>query len=295
MCLLAASALLAVFAGAQPVRVGTEFLRYTPTGDLFPQDHVNSPVEALSPPLVRGMWNSFRIIVDVEPGVTFRLFLAQNPEFAMQTRVFREVVSKGASGWQVERREFTTIPFRSSSLPEAERTPERATYTFWLDVRPPPDYPSERLKLETQILIKGQWFIYPMEVRVVDLQLPAAPPGQANQPLGTLGVRGSDVPYRQVVQRFVCAGPEAQSTTIPVSEGSAAPLEEYAARAFDFVLDALAREEGREVVLLEIGKLLGIRDQAAWCRKPAFPTSVYGPEWPAVLRNRLLRLRGNPD
>lgn len=290
----AACAFLCLFAAAQPIRVGTEFVRYTPTGEIFPQDRVTTPLEVLSPPLVRGMWNSFRIIVDVEPESIFRLFLAQNPEFAMQTRVFREVVSKGPQGWQVERREATALPFRSSSLPAAERGPDRSTFTFWLDVRPPRDYPSERLKLEAQILIKGQWFIYPMEIRIVNLALPAAPPGQTDLPLGTLGARTADLPYREVLQRFVCAAPEAQSATLLMPGGAEASLEAHAARAFDFALDALAREEPRAEVLGVIATFLGYRDEQAWCRKPVYPTAAYGSEWPAVLRNRLLRLRGNP-
>lgn len=279
---------------AQPIRVGSVFARYTPTGEIFPQDRVRSPLEALSPPLVRGMWNSFRIIVDVEPGTTFRLFLAQNPEDSMQTRVFREIVSKGPRGWQMERRVFTPLPFRSTSLPTEERGPERTTYTFWLDVRPPRDYPSERLKLEAQVLIQGQWFLHPMEIRVVDLSLPTPPPGQEDLPLGTLDARTADLPFREAVHGFVCAGPGGGSTTIRVAKGSEASLEEHAARAFDFALDALARGDGRDAVQQVVETFLGYRDRQAWCGKPVYPIASYGSEWPAVLENRLLRLRGNP-
>lgn len=293
--ILFACAYPCLFATGQPIRVGTEFVRYTPTGEIFPQDRVSSPLEALSPPLVRGMWNSFRVIVDVEPGTVFRLFLAQNPEDAMQTRVFREIVSKGPQGWQVERRAYTALPFRSSSLPDAERAPDRTTYTFWLDVRPPRDYPSERLKLEAQVLIQGQWFLHPMEIRVVDLSLPTPPPGQADLPLATLGARAADLPFREVVRGFVCAAPEARSATIRVAEGNEGSLEAHSARAFDFVLDALAQGEGRDAVREAIATVLGYRDERAWCGKPAYPTAKYGSEWPAILQNRLLRLRGNPD
>lgn len=292
--LLFACSLLCLLAAGQPIRVGTIFTRYTPTGETFPQDRVSAPVEALSPPLVRGVWNSFRIIVDVEPATVFRLFLAQNPEDAMQTRVFREVVSKGPRGWEVERRVFTPLPFRSSSLPDAERAPDRTTYTFWLDVRPPHNYPSERLKLEAQVLIQGQWFLHPMEIRVVDLSLPVPPPGQADLPLGTLGERTADLPFQDVVRGFICAAPGAQGATIRVEEGSAGTLEAHAARTFDFVLDALAQGAGRAAVRGVFANFLGYQDPQTWCRKPVYPAATYGSEWPAVLENRLLRLRGNP-
>lgn len=295
LTLLMAWAAFCLFAAAQPVRVGTEFARYTPGGEAFPQDGISSAVEVLSPPLVRGMWNSFRIIVEVEPGTIFRLFIAQNPEFAMQTRIFREIVEKDPGGWKIARREPASLPFRGTRIPAGERAGEQTVYTFWLDVRPPRDYPSERLKLEAQTLVKGQWFIYPMEIRVVDLTLASPPPGQADLPFATLGAETADLPYREVVHRFVCAAPGAQGSTIRVAAGAGATLEAHAARSFDFVLDALSHQEGRDAVLLAIEEFLGYRDRQAWCATPDYPFRAHGSEWPAVLRNRLLRMTGNPD
>lgn len=291
---LAAWWLLSSLASAQLVRVGSEFVRYTPNGEIFPQDKVATPVEALSPPLVRGVWNSFRIVVEVEPGAVFRLYTAQNPENAMQTRIFREVVVRDSQGWRIARREFTTQPYRNNAVVANETAKEQTTYTFWLDVRPPKDYPAERLKLEAQILLDGQWFIHPMEIRVVDLDLPGVPPGQGDLPEATLGTRAADVPYREVVRQFVCAAPAAQGRTVSVKPGSEGSLELHAARTFDFILDGLARAQGRAEVSTVMHEFLGIGDAKAWCRKPAYPTAAYGPEWPVYLRNRLLRLRGNP-
>ena len=293
--LLAAFAFLCGCASAQLLHVGSEFIRYTPTGEIFPQDKVACPVEALSPPLVRGVWNSFRIVVEVEPGAVFRLYTAQNPENAMQTRIFREVVTKDSGGWQIARREFSPQPFRNNPASAAEAGKTQTTYTFWLDVRPPRDYPAERLKLEAQILLDGQWFIHPMEIRVIDLDLPGAPPGQGDLPETTLGPRTADLPYRDVVRQFVCATPEAQGRTLAVKPGTEGALEMHAARSFDFILDALVRAEGRTKVAAIVNDFLGIDDATAWCRKPIFPNAAYGPEWPVYLRNRLLRLRGNPQ
>lgn len=292
--LLVACLALCGVASAQLVRVGSEFIRYTPTGEIFPQDRVANPAEALSPPLVRGVWNSFRIIVEVEPGTVFRLFTAQNPENAMQTRIFREVVSKGSQGWEIQRREFVPEPFRSIPVSAGESQHEQTTYTFWLDVRPPQDYPAERLKLEAQILLQGQWYIHPMEIRVIDLTLPSIPPGQGELPEASVGAQTADLPYRDVVREFVCAAPEARGRTLAVPAGGEGSLEMHAARTFDFVLDALVRAEGRDAVSATVNQFLGIQDSSTWCRKPVFPTGSYGPEWPVVLRNRLLRLRGNP-
>lgn len=292
--LLAACAVLCAWASGQLLHVGSEFVRYTPTGEIFPQDKVANPVEALSPPLVRGVWNSFRIVVEVEPGAVFRLYTAQNPENAMQTRIFREVVTKDSRGWQIARREFTPQPFRNNPASAGEAGKTQTAYTFWLDVRPPADYPAERLKLEAQILLDGQWFIHPMEIRVIDLDLPGVPPGQGDLPEATLGTRTADLPYREVVRQFVCAAPEAQGRTIGVKPGAEGSLETHAARSFDFILDALVRVEGREEVTGVVTGFLGIRDAKSWCGKPVFPTAAYGPEWPVYLRNRLLRLRGDP-
>ena len=276
---------------AQPIRVGSVFVRYTPTGEMFPQDRVSAPMEALSPPLVRGMWNSF--------GSSWTWNRGQ-PSGSSLPRTRRTPCRPGSFGRLCRRTHRAGRWSAGSSrlCPSAAVPPRNGARPKPHDLHvlagraASPNFPSQRLKLEAQALIQGQWFLHPMEIRVVDLSLPASPPGQADLPLGTLGPHGGS-PSR-VVRNFVCAAPEAKSTTLRVPEGSEASLEAHAARAFDFALDALALGKGRDAVQEVIGKFLGYKDRQVWCAKPVFPGAAYGSEWPAILQNRLLRMRGNP-
>lgn len=294
--LMAIPACLTFMASAQPLRVGTEFVRYTPSGSAFPQDATPAPMEILSPPLVRGVWNSFRLLVDLEqPNDSFRLYIAQNPENAMQVRLFREVPAEGLGGWRIARREAVPLPFSSSAIPEKERGAGRTNYSFWLDVRPPANYPSRRLKLEAQILMNGHWFIYPIEIRVLEFDLPSLPPGQNDIPEASIGIASADTLHREVVKRFVCGAPAQRKAVQPVPAGPKGSAEALAARAFDFTMDALATRSGRDAVIATLRETIGFAAREAWCRQPTFPLEAHGVEWPAVLRNRLLRNVGDPD
>lgn len=286
---------MAAVSHAQPVRVMTEFARFTPTGDFFPQDGIRQPVEVLSPPLIRGAWNPFRIVVDVEPGQQFRLYVGQNPNNAMRLRILREVVTEGPEGWRIARREHVLLPFRSESLPAAERTAGRTTYTFWLEVQPPRSYKARRLKLEPQVLIDNQWFIYPMEIRVLDIDIDVRglPTRAVTELRDEVPAAQPDAAFATMVEEALCGDPGARFLQ---AAAGLQPLdrERESASAFARSLDALAATVNREAVEEAMTRALGIQDRTAWCRHPVFPRERYGPEWPAVLRNRVLLLAGDP-
>jgi len=295
MVALVMSGLLASLLDAQPVRVITEFARFTPSGELFPQDQIRRPMEVLSPPLVRGAWNAFRIVVDAEPGQDFQLFIGQNPHNAMRVRVMREVPALLDGRWVVARREQVLLPFRSDRLPAAERSATRKAYTFWLEVQPPRRHPSSRLKLEPQVLVGKQWFIYPLEVRVLELDinlqgLPTrAVPDLASETPEVV----ADEAYTTVLEGALCGDPDA---SFPRAAGAEEPRnrEREAASVFARSLDALARMHSREDVEQGILSFLKVEDRIRWCRAPTYPRDRFGAEWPAALRNRLLQLAGDP-
>ncbi len=282
----------------QPVRAMTEFARFTPAGDTFPQDGIGEPVEVLSPPLVKGVWNAFRIVVDVEPGQDFRMYVEQNPRNAMRVRILREVVTETNSKWEIARRELVLLPYRSTSIPETERTSSRTTYTFWLEVQPPKNYKTRRLKLEPQLLIDGTWFIYPMEIRVMDVDLDVTGlPGHTVVP--NASERPEDQPDRHhadLMRRAMCGDPSA-SFLEAMGDAPVWGRERYSASVLARTLDALStgfQDFDREDINRIAASVLKIEDREAWCQNPVFPTSQWGPEWPAVLRNRALQLAGDP-
>ncbi len=280
---------------AQPVRTMTEFARFTPTGELFPQDGIQQPVEVLSPPLIRGAWNAFRVVVDVEPGQQFRLYVGQNPNNAMRVRMLREVVEEGPEGWRITRREHVLLPFRSESIPAAERPAERTTYTFWMEVQPPRNYRARRLKLEPQVLIDDQWFVYPMEIRVldIDIDIRGLPTRALVNAREEEPAKQPDLAHQTLMKACLCGDPGARFLD---AAAGLRPLdrERESASSFARALDGLARRLSRDEVEQAILRVLNISDRGAWCQKPVFPRERFGTEWPAVLRNRLLQLAGDP-
>ncbi|MCW5962571.1 MAG: hypothetical protein KIT83_00925 [Bryobacterales bacterium] len=280
---------------AQPVRAMTEFARFTPAGELFPQDGIRQPVEVLSPPLVRGAWNAFRVVVDVEPGQQFRLYIGQNPNNAMRVRVLREVVEEHAEGWRIARRELVLLPFRSESLPAVERSPGRTTYTFWMEVQPPRNYPTRRLKLEPQVLVDNQWFVYPMEIRVLDLDIDirGLPTRALTDVRNETPAAVPDAAHAKLLEEALCGDPGARyldAAAVLQPSGR----ERESASVFARAMDALATQHSRDDVEQGIVGFLNISDRGAWCKQPSFPRDRLGTEWPAVLRNRLLQLAGDP-
>jgi hypothetical protein len=133
---------------AQSLRVYSEFALIDAKGE------VTAPVEPreiLSPAIVRNGFTSFQIVVQVEPGTPYRLHIGENPEHAVRVTVYRE------SG---EKLESVELPYEGSS-----------TQVFWMDLWADRDAPVRRIKIEPQLTtanLKGDWIIYPMEVRVMD-------------------------------------------------------------------------------------------------------------------------------
>jgi hypothetical protein len=284
-------------ADAQPVRVMTEFARFTPTGEIFPNDGIKRPVEVLSPPLVRGVWNAFRIVVDVEPGQYFRLFVAQNPDNALRVRLYREILEETDGEWRIARRQHVLLPFRFESLPRAERPPDRTTYTFWLEVQPPANFNPRRMKLEAQVLIDDEWYIYPMEVRIPDVTVSRQGMLRGEATTVDAGTPGQvpDRLYSLLVAKAMCQGPDRTFLSSMPSRGAGSAREHEAASVLARTMDAMAAEYGREEVDEIARDFLEIDDQQQWCAEPQFPRARFGPEWPTMLRNQVLRLAGDPD
>ena len=134
---------------AQSVRVYSEFARINPKGE------VTAPVqprEILSPAIVRNGFTSFQIVVQVEAGTPYALYIGQNPEDAVRVRVYRE------SG---EKLEPVELPFEAKS-----------TQVLWMDLWADRKAPVRRVKVEPQLNVKQDWIVYPMEVRVMDAVVP---------------------------------------------------------------------------------------------------------------------------
>jgi hypothetical protein len=233
MLLLAATASL-----AQPLRVYSEFAAINAQGEVVAPE---SPREILSPAIVRNGFTSFQVVVQVPKGTPFTLHVGQNPADAVKVTLYRE------SGERLEREE---LPYQSDS-----------TQILWMDVWADRDAPVRRVKVEPQLLLNGDWVIYPMEARVVEASVPddAPVPQGASTPLG-------------VMRNFLCGNKPSGAPAPQTSPEKGGPHFRNARQ--DLALAAKAPKE-------ELQKLSGACDAPA----PSNPESYLR------IRDYLLRLR----
>ena len=156
-------------AWAQPLRVYSEFAKIDATGRVTAP---TEPREILSPAIARNAFASFQVVVDVPQGTPYQLYIAQNPENAVEVTLYRE------TGERLERIEQ---PVSGNS-----------TQVFWMDLWTARDAPVERIKVEPQLHVNNDWVIYPMEARVMT----ATAENASNA--------GGDTAPAQVMKMFLC-------------------------------------------------------------------------------------------
>jgi hypothetical protein len=145
--------LLASAAWSQPLRVYSEFAAIDAAGKVTAPAE---PREILSPAIARNAFSSFQIVVDVPRGTSYQLYIAQNPENAVQVTLYRE------NGDKLERVE----------QPVSGNTAQ----VFWMDLWTARDAPVARIKVEPQLHVNNDWVIYPMEARVMSATVPDGNP-----------------------------------------------------------------------------------------------------------------------
>jgi len=130
---------------SQPLRVYSEFAQIDAAGKVTAPAE---PREILSPAIARNAFSSFQVVVDVPRGTPYQLYVAQNPENAVEVTLYRE------NGNKLERVE--------------QPASGNSTQVFWMDLWTARDAPVARIKVEPQLHVNNDWVIYPMEARVVN-------------------------------------------------------------------------------------------------------------------------------
>ncbi|MCU1335962.1 MAG: hypothetical protein JWO19_1543 [Bryobacterales bacterium] len=173
---------------AQPLRVYSEFAQIDAAGRVTAPPE---PREILSPAIARNAFSSFQIVVDVPRGTSYQLYVAQNPENAVEVTLYRE------NGERLERVE--------------QPVSGNGTQVFWMDLWTARDAPVQRIKVEPQLHVNNDWVIYPMEARVMN----AITGGNGKPVPGTM-------PPIELMHHFLCSsgpvvesGPLQTSVTIP--------------------------------------------------------------------------------
>lgn len=173
---------------AQPLMVYSEFARIDAKGKVTAPAE---PREILSPALARNAFESFQIVVEPSDDAPWQLYVAQNPENAVEVTLYHESgdalekVSQPASG--------------------------TGTQIFWMDIYTARSAPVDRIKVEPQLHIHDDWVIYPMEGRIMDAIVPDPPSGG-----WPTGLAAPDA----VMRGFVCGIPFPEAAAKGVTQAS---------------------------------------------------------------------------
>jgi hypothetical protein len=286
----AALLLVASAVPAQSVRVYTEFQRIDPTGAVVGADRAEHPREVLSPMLPRNAFTSFHVVVSEPEGRKHSLFIAQNPEGAVEVTMYREVFVKRGEGWipdgleKLEISEYGAVP----GIPQ--QAPGQNVEVYWMDVHVKPDAYVRRTRLEVQLNTEGDWIIYPMELRIWQPVVPA--PGAAAEPPAAIEAPASDTALA-VLRSYLCDGNGAHAGSAPQEPLTIRSMIRRNAlqdAAWARTLDAKSRPD----LLPGILKALGASDLKAWCQAPAAPGGAFGAEWYLRVRDLLYRAQPRP-
>lgn len=138
---------------AQEINVYSEFARIDASGRATAPE---TPREILSPGVVRNGFTSFQVVVETPAETKWWLFIGQNPENFFKVTLYKE------SGGLLEP---VDLPYQS-----------QGPQVFWLDAWTDGNAAVQRVKLEPELHIGGDWVTYPIEARVMDAMVPDGPP-----------------------------------------------------------------------------------------------------------------------
>src|SRR5262249_12902406 len=169
---------------SQTLEVHSEFLRVNPQGEILAADATPKPREILSPALVRNGFASFQIVVRSPRPTNYFLFVGSNPPNVFRTEIYKETFVKRGDDWIPD----TLEPLRSPNLDSIPGggVPRQTACAYLLDVWVPRDTPAGTVRLEAQLKV-GDWTIYPMEVRILPVTVPAT--AKLGDPLPEIGGR----------------------------------------------------------------------------------------------------------
>jgi hypothetical protein len=161
MRVLLCAAMAAGSLAAQSVRIYSEFQRIDPFGEVVKPDRNESPREILSPMVARNAHASFHVAVSVPPNVAAYFYFQQNPE-RLKPTVYREVFRHGIP----DELEPVSLP-SLVLLPNDATVKGQTTVVFWLDLWVPAETPVGRMRCDALLGVGSEWFVAPMELRIM--------------------------------------------------------------------------------------------------------------------------------
>jgi hypothetical protein len=170
-------------AGAQEIRLYSEFQRFDPFGNAVAPDREAAPREILSPAVARNGHLSLHVVITGAAGTNYLLYTGSNPPDLLQVRLYREYFTPCGDDfcpdWLAEQNSptFGVIPeFRHDVARPA--MDGQTTRCYLLDIYAPPTTPPRRVRVEA-LLKTGTWRVAPLEVRVLAARVPVGADGPA--------------------------------------------------------------------------------------------------------------------
>ncbi len=277
-------ALLFAAAGgfAQPLRVFSEFQRIDPFGKVLEIDRAERPREILSPAVARNAFASFQLAVEL-PQARYNIFLAQNPEKAVDATVYRQIYLNKDRHWIPDALEKIQL-YDTGAFPQvAPQVPGQTTMTFWVDLWVRPDAPVRRTRLEFQLKAGEDWTIYPLELRI-QAPLVAEPQGRLEL-LPPIEAPASEA-AAAVLRAYVCgAGPDGGEGGLTIRRMIRRNARQDMALARS--LEPAYRHAGLVANLLD--SFGGGSDTGSWCKKGTARAEL-GAEWYLRVRDYIYKM-----
>jgi hypothetical protein len=173
-------------AHGQSLAVYSELQRVDPFGEIVAADRgTGSPREILSPAAPRNGFVSFHVAVTAPAGTNYFLYVVAQPVNACRVALYKEHFTKTDAGWIPDGLEpITRLPHFGAMPDPAAKIPGQTTRVYLLDVWIPPEARPPGFRLEVQ-LKTGDWIVWPMEIRVLPVSVPATS-GGPTRPLPAL-------------------------------------------------------------------------------------------------------------
>ncbi len=261
---------------AQRLMVYSPLTRVDPFGNVVKVDKGTAePRDILSPGVPRNGVTPLRLVVEMDKPETYWLEIGQNPENAVQVKLWKEVFVETPDGWMPDTLQEVSHPYRGFA--SDFKLPGQKAVTFWFEMTVARDAEVDRIKVEPQLYVDSlkDWVVYPMEVRIQSPQIPATrrPASGSLPPLSA--------PSDAAVWPVLCgnASQTGGQGQLTIRER----LREYAAQDITLVAD-------RSQLDPLFQKISGGVNLKTWCASPK--TMPSGPEWYLRLRDGIYKSAG---
>jgi hypothetical protein len=266
---------------AEVLRAYSEFIRFDPFGNIVKADRGAEPRHILSPGFARNGFASLRIVITLAKPASFTLEVGQNPIDAVKVQLYKEVFEQHNGEWIPDRLLPVGMPYKGS-IPEAGTgLSGQTTATFWLDMWVDAKAPVDRIKVEPQLNVYDDWYVWPMEVRIMDPVYPKFTPGGAGLPPATVR---ADAPAIAALREAFCGA------TASAGEPYLSARQLIRRNAMQHL--ALGRAWNEDAMRQGLLKASGAATVAAWCETKLAPTG--GPEWYLRFRDAIFNANAAP-